>query len=87
MIHHDFQTPAYGPTDARWIGNWWILYPTLGLLCTILVTIMACLPKREPQRKLAEQTKEETKPQEKGEGGTGGCDNSNVVAALKDIFR
>ena len=56
LVHHDFTTPAYGPDDVRWIGNWWLMYPLMGLLTCIVSTIMACLPKGAPQQMASPKT-------------------------------
>jgi MFS family permease len=97
QTHYDFSMPSYDATDPRWIGNWWLLYPTMSLLASFFVTIMIC----QPQQKLPSQTSSIGKVYLSLKGKNNGVvedgkemsdvasvkkSGSNVRSAIKNIF-
>ena len=96
QIHYDFSTPAYGPLDARWIGNWWLMFPTVGFVAISVSTVIACYPTRAQMRRYAaaRAAKNEKEPLKVAEdepirSGEVGSTNKfgGFCAALKNVFR
>ena len=92
-VHHDFVTPSYGPDDARWIGNWWILFPTTSVLVSCLSVIIVWMTWKERYQRTRACNNNKNKDnhyingENKHESSVLKKEYVRVLSAFKQVFR
>ncbi|XP_066269059.1 solute carrier organic anion transporter family member 4A1-like [Branchiostoma lanceolatum] len=80
------------PWDPRWIGNWWLGFPVLGVLAILIAVPLLAFPRKLPGSEELEEEEEELpkkvdiiKAEEEDEGGF--CSKGKTIEGLKDLLR
>ncbi|XP_078585751.1 solute carrier organic anion transporter family member 4A1-like [Branchiostoma floridae x Branchiostoma japonicum] len=90
-FHFIYFRAGLTPWDPRWVGNWWLGFPVLGVLAILVAIPLLAFPKKLPGSEELEEEEEElpTKADlikaEEDEGGV--CSKGKTIEGLKDLLR